>query len=196
MKKQETDIPDRNQIVGWQVPRPTWATNITDLITQMQHPVNQSITGLDAKGKYVHKQVVVKGNKTTNYPFKVVWRITDLDATKFNQPQHIFGDVQDFDRSGIVLKPIWEVWVLSEVPTVFPFPNGEFPVKEQTVKEVSNLININTASIEELQKISGVGAVLAKRIFDARPFTDAKDLQRVPGIGKTTANKIAAQVSF
>lgn len=180
-------------IVSWQTPSPTWATNKADLITQMQHPVNQSITGLDVNGKYVHKESIVNGASTTNYPFKVTWRITDVDPTKINQPQHIFGDVQDFDPNGLVLKPVWEVWILSEAPTVFPFPDGVFQTKEAPS---SNLININTASIEELQKISGVGAVLAKRIFDARPFKNAKDLQRVSGIGAKTAEDIGKQVKF
>ena len=60
----------------------------------------------------------------------------------------------------------------------------------------SILININSASLEELQEITGVGPVLAKRIYDARPFTGAKDLTRVRGIGAKTALDIGEQVTF
>ena len=193
-----TVVPIAATIISWQTPRPTWATNLADLMIQMNHPVNQSITGLDVNGKYVHKESIVNGASTTNYSFKVIWRADDVDPSKINQAQYIMGDVQDFNPSGLVLKPVWEVWILSEAPTVFPFPNGVFPAKEPTVMEapVSNMININTASLEELQGITGVGKVLAKRIFDARPFTDVKDLERVSGIGAKSAQDIGKQVSF
>ncbi len=44
-------------------------------------------------------------------------------------------------------------------------------------------LNVNTASIEALQDIPGVGLVLAKRIIAARPFRSADDLRQVKGIG-------------
>jgi competence protein ComEA len=48
-------------------------------------------------------------------------------------------------------------------------------------------ININTATVEELQKIPGIGAVLAQRIVDFRnengPFELVTELTRVTGIG-------------
>ena len=48
-------------------------------------------------------------------------------------------------------------------------------------------ININTATAEELQKIPGIGAVLAQRIVDFRnengPFELVTELTRVTGIG-------------
>lgn len=51
----------------------------------------------------------------------------------------------------------------------------------------SQKININTASVEELQKIPGIGAVLAQRIVDFRnengPFELVTELTRVTGIG-------------
>jgi DNA uptake protein ComE-like DNA-binding protein len=44
-------------------------------------------------------------------------------------------------------------------------------------------IDINTATDEELKTIPGIGAVLARRIIEARPFRSADDLRRVNGIG-------------
>ncbi len=54
-------------------------------------------------------------------------------------------------------------------------------------------VNINTASKEELQKIIGVGPVLAQRIIGARPFYSLNDLLKVKGIGPATLQKIIAQ---
>jgi competence ComEA-like helix-hairpin-helix protein len=53
--------------------------------------------------------------------------------------------------------------------------------------------NINTASTDELQKITGIGPVIAQRIIEARPFSSLFDLIRVKGIGETTLQKIIAQ---
>jgi DNA uptake protein ComE-like DNA-binding protein len=44
-------------------------------------------------------------------------------------------------------------------------------------------VNINTAEIDELRNLPGIGPVLAGAIRDGRPFTSVDDLSRVPGIG-------------
>ena len=54
-------------------------------------------------------------------------------------------------------------------------------------------INLDSASKEELQKIIGVGPVIAQRITDARPFSSVHDLIRVSGIGEVTLQKIIDQ---
>ena len=44
-------------------------------------------------------------------------------------------------------------------------------------------LDVNAASLAELQNIPGIGPVVAQRIIEARPFKSADDLQRVKGIG-------------
>lgn len=61
----------------------------------------------------------------------------------------------------------------------------------QTV--VAEKIDINTASLGELQKIIGVGPVIAQRIIEARPFHSLDELTRVRGIGPKTLEKIKNQ---
>lgn len=54
-------------------------------------------------------------------------------------------------------------------------------------------MDLNAASLAELQRLPGVGAVLAQRILDARaakPFAAVEELRRVSGIGVKTLDKL------
>jgi competence ComEA-like helix-hairpin-helix protein len=54
-------------------------------------------------------------------------------------------------------------------------------------------VDINTASLEQLDTLIGVGPVLAQRIIDARPFSSIDDLLEVKGIGPVVLEKIKSQ---
>ena len=51
-------------------------------------------------------------------------------------------------------------------------------------------LDVNTASMEALQNIPGVGNVLAGRIINARPYKSADDLRHVKGIGEKKYEKL------
>jgi competence protein ComEA len=51
-------------------------------------------------------------------------------------------------------------------------------------------VSIQTASVEELAKVTGLNPKLAKEIIKARPFTSVNDLLKVSGIGEKTLQRL------
>ena len=76
-------------------------------------------------------------------------------------------------------------------------PSGTTPtVKKPDVTGL--LIDINTASVDELDKLPGIGPVLAARIVverEKKKFAKIEDLRRVSGIGAKKLDAIRAMVT-
>ncbi len=51
-------------------------------------------------------------------------------------------------------------------------------------------IDPNTATVDEIMLLPGVGAVLAERIVEGRPYQTVEDLRRVPGVGDKVFAKL------
>jgi competence ComEA-like helix-hairpin-helix protein len=54
-------------------------------------------------------------------------------------------------------------------------------------------IDINLASLEKLDELTGIGPAYAGRIVENRPFSSVEDLVKVKGIGEITLGKIVDQ---
>ncbi len=57
----------------------------------------------------------------------------------------------------------------------------------------SGQVDINSASVQDLDSLDGIGPVKAQEIVDSRPFGTLDDLLNVSGIGNVTLNKIKTQ---
>jgi competence protein ComEA len=59
-------------------------------------------------------------------------------------------------------------------------------------------VNINTASVKELQKLDGIGRGVAQRIVEYReangPFKRGEDLRKVEGVGAATWERNRARI--
>lgn len=65
-------------------------------------------------------------------------------------------------------------------------------------EENDNIININTATLEELLTLSGIGESKAKSIIEYRaktPFNKIEDIMNVSGIGESLYNKIKENIT-
>jgi competence ComEA-like helix-hairpin-helix protein len=61
------------------------------------------------------------------------------------------------------------------------------------ISPVLEKIDINTATLEQLDEIVGIGPTLAQRIIDGRPYSLLEDLLNVKGVGEVTLQKIKDQ---
>lgn len=57
----------------------------------------------------------------------------------------------------------------------------------------SGQVDINSASLTELDKLSGIGPAYAQGIIDGRPYSNLDELDKVKGIGPKTLEKIKSQ---
>ncbi|MCX6719952.1 MAG: helix-hairpin-helix domain-containing protein, partial [Candidatus Staskawiczbacteria bacterium] len=69
----------------------------------------------------------------------------------------------------------------------------EEQVKDETQTVCTGQINLNIATLADLEKIIYVGPATAQKIIEARPFNSLNDLLKVSGIGEVTLQKIIEQ---
>ena len=69
----------------------------------------------------------------------------------------------------------------------------------ESLPEEAAPLNINTATVEQLETLSGIGPVLAERIVAEREenglFSSVEDLKRVSGIGDKTLEEIRGEIT-
>lgn len=106
------------------------------------------------------------------------------------------GFTDDADRSAVNLAQVVTDGMQVHVPREGERPavTGTPRARRTPTPTVSFPLDINTASVEELQAIPGVGPTTARRIVEGRPYGEVDDLLRVRGIGPVTLEKIRPYV--
>lgn len=76
---------------------------------------------------------------------------------------------------------------------------GTAPSTSSNASKPAVMVNLNTASVAELQTLPGIGAKVAARIVEYRvkkgPFRKIEELMNVQGIGEKSFLKLRTQVT-
>lgn len=70
--------------------------------------------------------------------------------------------------------------------------------KSKTKTEITGVVNLNTATAQQLDLLPGVGAKAARRIMEHRaktPFAKVEDLRKVKGFGPKKMEKLKPHLS-
>ena len=124
------------------------------------------------------KTVEVKGEVAAPGVYEVAW---DADVETILAAAG--GAGEEADLSGIRLSQI----VANESEIVIP------------KKSEQPKISINSASLEELDTLDGIGPAIAQRIIDYReehPFSSLEELKNVKGIGDKLYDKIKDSITL
>jgi competence protein ComEC len=71
--------------------------------------------------------------------------------------------------------------------------SGEGISEERTDEPIGGMVNINTATLEELMKIIHISEARAKELISLRPFNRVDDLMKINGIGPARLEDIKKQ---
>lgn len=69
-------------------------------------------------------------------------------------------------------------------------PELESEIKSEPPPMLRRLLNVNTATVEELDELPNVSRKTAESIVEKRPFKSMEDLDRAWGIGKPTIERL------
>jgi competence protein ComEA len=118
------------------------------------------------------------------------------------------GFTSDANEQGINLVAPLEDGLQIRVPYVNSKENkttdnrnlqSQSTTSDSTTPHTPYLININTATCEELETLPGIGPVIAEAIITHREtkgeFNRIEDIQKVPGIGPTTYEDIKSHIT-
>ncbi len=85
-------------------------------------------------------------------------------------------------KLAVTIKPAEKIYI--------PAIGEDVPFLDNNAEDSKKAININTASIDILDSIPGIGEVTAKKIIAARPFNNCQEVDNIPTLNKTVKQNL------
>jgi comEA protein len=98
-----------------------------------------------------------------------------------------------------MLRLCLSIFVLTACLSVQALAQGAAPSSDPKAVKPSTIVNLNTATVAELEALPGIGAKVAARIIEYRtnkgPFRKIEDLMNVQGVGEKSFLKLRPQLT-
>lgn len=168
---------------------------VTPAPTSTPSPVRVYITGQVNKpdvyflpaGSIIKDAIAAAGGATA-----------EADLLAVNQAQEVLDQQQITIPAKADNHPTPDVIEGGEKPTVAPEQHPASPT-EQDSPASGGIININTANLDQLTTLTGIGPAIGQRIIDYRDeygdFANVEDLTNVKGIGPATFEKVKDSIT-
>ncbi len=158
---------------------------------------------VDIKGSVKKPGVyTLKENSRTNDAIIASGGLLKNANTRFINLSKILndGDVIVVYSNEEIKKAQKEERIVVETPCVCEEVKNDSCYKEDKETETTSKININTATINELIKLTGIGESKAKLIIEYRTkngkFKDIKEIMNIKGISETLFSKIKENITI
>ncbi len=130
-------------------------------------------------GKNLAEELVANGQARI-YGLRANWPDGERSATFINKLKNLEIAARE-KRLGM--------WNTNEFPHASHAGPAAVP-KGKIAKDTGQVVDLNEATFEELQRLPGIGPKLAELIIAGRPYHKADDLLRVSGIGPKTFERL------
>jgi competence protein ComEA len=175
-------------------PPPTPAPSPTPLPTATPAPIVVFVSGaVAAPGAYV----LPPGARIGDALAAAGGLLAEADPALVNQAQPIYDGAQVHVPPAAAVMP---EAVRADGPPIglsgiLPTPTPAAVSSGASSLAPGALVNVNTATLAELETLPGIGASRAQAIVDNRPYQTVDDLNRVPGIGDATLSRLRPLVT-
>lgn len=157
---------------------------------------------IDIKGSVKKPGVyTLKENSRTNDAINAAGGLLKNANTRFINLSKLLndGDVIVVYSNEEIKEAQKEEKIVVETPCICEEIKNDSCYKEDKESETTSKININTATINELTKLNGIGESKAKLIIEYRTkngkFKDIKDIMNIKGISETLFSKIKESIT-
>jgi competence protein ComEA len=97
-------------------------------------------------------------------------------------------------RKFIITRILLAIFALSLISAMAVAQTSKAPAKTATTTASADLLDINSATKDQLDALPGIGAAYSQKIIDGRPYAKKTDLVRKKVLPQATYNKIKDKI--